>query len=276
MQLHIPLIPPTLLCGVLLLATGTAAQVNESSVAGEQVAMTSSPDAALLIGSTLAALGGEGAIAAIRTTRVTGTIVVSADDNPKNITFTWEDDLSGPKPEFRDEVRNEGNLRVLVSGHGAPVLSVNGNKRKLFPHIADAATAIHLPALLLLKRSKDAGLKKIALGNEMLDQTQVEHLRIESASNAPGDSLKEQDWYIDQAAGLPLRIDYRVPSTLNALEFEKASATFSDFRKVDGVLFPFHIEVSQDGKHASSVTIDSLTTNPGLSSSSFDLQEVAH
>lgn len=260
------------LIALLLYVTLAFSQV-DSSVQAQPGSDVSDLDGRAVVQASLAALGGENAISSVKTVRAEGKIALLDSDAKQDLLFIWDDDLSGPKLEFRDEVRDGANLRVFASGHGSPGFRVNGKNRKLFSHVSDAAPPFHLPALLLLRTSKGTAAKTTLVEQEVLDQTPVEHLRIDFSSADPNHSVKQQDWYVSRATGLPLRIDYRVPSTLDALSFEKASATFSDFRKVDGVLFPFHIDVSQNGKPASSVTIDSITTNPTLSSSSFDLLE---
>ncbi|HWY67508.1 MAG TPA: hypothetical protein VNX88_02525 [Terriglobales bacterium] len=263
--------PSVLSAAVLVFATYCLAQSPVAAdTTSKPVTSSNSADASAVIRAAIAALGGERAIASLRNVHATGTIALPEEDSKRSLAFTWDDDISGPKLEFRDEVRDGPNVRVFVSGHGSPAQLVNGKRQSLFAYVADAAPPLHLPAVVLFRRRNGGALKNTIVAQEVSDGKAVVHVRLAIETGSPADVLQVQDWYIEQGTGLPLRVDYRVPSTVDALTFEDAQAAFSDFRNVDGVYFPFHIEVSQNGKHTSSVIIDSISTNETISPALFE------
>lgn len=255
---------------ILVFATYGLAQSPAATDPTSKAATNLSPaDASAVIHGAIAALGGEGAIASLRNVHATGTIVLLEDDSKPSLAFTWDDDFSGSKFEFRDEIRDGPNVRVFFSGGGSPAQLVNGKKQNLFTFVADAAPPLHLPAVLLFRRRNGGVLKNTIVAQEMLDGKAVVHTRLANETGSPADVLQVQDWYIEEGTGLPLRVDYRVPSTVDTTTFEEAQANYSDYRSVNGVYFPFHIEVSQNKQHASSVIIDSISTNESPSPALF-------
>jgi len=65
-----------------------------------------------------------------------------------------------------------------------------------------------------------------------------------------GDSVRRklftpQDWYFDSMTGLPLRVEFQIPTSENANDSLPASMDFSNFQTVTGVLVPFQLRITE-------------------------------
>jgi hypothetical protein len=80
-----------------------------------------------------------------------------------------------------------------------------------------------------------------------------------------------QYWYFDIATGLPLKVEYLLP-TENAGElFAKITTLYSGFAPTSGVLMPMSTQTEIASTVRISCTTDNIKVNQGYPSSVFDL-----
>jgi hypothetical protein len=80
------------------------------------------------------------------------------------------------------------------------------------------------------------------------------------------------DMYLDSSTLLPVALDFNThPDDNQALDIP-VEFLFSDYRSVGSLTIPFHIQKYLNGSLFLDVQFQSITTNSGLSSSSFGLQ----
>ena len=213
----------------------------------------------------LSAMGSPALLANTRSILASGTFQGEADSPPKS--FIWKDALIGERFEFRKELSGATGNSVLVSGHGHPqYLGASGHRRNLPSHIATAVMPFHVPALVLSQVLSD---ERYSI--RLVESTsQSPHVRITNSQDDEHAAVIKQDWFFDASTGLPVRLEYLVPSVTNALNSDRASATFSDFSVIDGIAVPHKLEVSQNGTIVAHVTLTSVSFNSSVSPSDFE------
>lgn len=224
------------------------------------------PQAIAAVERVLTALGGQAAQLQIRTTSLQGTVETANSAVPGS--FLWEDDLSGPKPEFRKELHFGSSTRIFVSGHGSPVASHDGVRRSLMQHTALASPPFYLPGVVLATALRYPHVS-IRLIHD--DRSPLIHVLTSWDLNPLTAFITPQDWYFDPGTLLPVRVEYRVPNTENASKAEPASLEFSDFRSISGIGVPFRVVSHGPDGQTRVFTVTSAQTNIPFSPSYFEV-----
>jgi hypothetical protein len=229
------------------------------------------PQAVAVIQQAFAAMGGQAAIAQIQTVLAQGAIGPTQGSDIRGGNFTWKDQFSPQGHEFRSEFQSGGQTEVFASGHGTPGWMHHGHVKTFTPHVANAELPIHLPAVILATRLANPNYSMTLAGQTQLNGQPAIRVHFTIDSDIVQETLGVEDWFFDPASGLPLRIEYRVPDTFDALKFVPAAAEYSNFQTVQGVAVPFRIIGYEDGSPRSIVTVSSVTINSQIVSSDFDL-----
>jgi hypothetical protein len=131
-----------------------------------------------------------------------------------------------------------------------------------------AALPFDLPAILLFAEVNDPSFVfKLIAASESVPA----HVEITNSTEPQLANLFKQDWYFDPATSLPQRVEYVIPSNLDALNTIPASCTYAAFSKSEGILFPTELIVGEQGKQIGSVSVTTVTANPSIGASEFDL-----
>jgi len=228
-------------------------------------APTRDAGALLAVSQAVGALGGS-TVAQIADCIVYGTIQPINNSSARAGNFVWK--TSGA--EFHREFSDGTATQILVSGHGHPSLSENGKTSRLLRHVAQAIPPLYLPALVLAGQANDPRYTLTFLGPAAASGQAAIRLHTSLDSDAVSALVTPQEWYLDATTGLPLRVEYRVPDSLDAGKWEVGAVDFSDYRRVAGVSVPFRMLVYEDLQPTSVVTLTSVTFNTGLSPADFD------
>jgi hypothetical protein len=265
------------ICAIVFCVITLNAIAQDTSIASSVPSpATRDADAVTLVQTSLAAMGGTTAIGAIKTVAASGSVstvpssdTTSTTDTQSTKPFTMSLSINGSFFEFRRESGSPGNTSIFASGHGSPGYQNHGTKaRPLSQHVTIAALPYDLPAILLFAELSDPNF---SLRFIPTSGTDLAHVEITNESTPFLKKLLRQDWYFDPATGLPTRVDYLVPSTLDAFTTIPATCTYGTFARTEGVLFPSSILASEDGKQIAQVIISTVTTNSSLAESMFDL-----
>jgi len=251
----------TSLCCIaaIFLAVGGAAQ--------QAPAPARDPQAVALLQAAINAMGGQAVAQSITTVSASGSI----DAGSKS--FTWEDDFTSGH-EFRRQLTDGFKTRLLVSGHGNPATAVDSKSKGLNQHVAYAIWPLHVPIVMLSRILQNTNYS-LALGNQVTIGNSVCYEVIAKDQSGPvAKLLGSQRWCFDATTGLPLRLEYRVPDTAYVESFEVETVDYSDFRKVSGILMPFSLVISKNGKATNTATVDSVDLNAAIGSSEFDIAGV--
>jgi len=189
-----------------------------------------------------------------------------------------------------------GTVTVLTKGttqtseqiqtpHGFALVYSDGQAS----HVADSATATLSSELALSSRSFAFPLVALAdvlnnpdsgyayVGLESVDGAALHHLQFWNSFNSrpkfqPLASLTLTDLWIDSATGLPQRISQIRRAGRGSEPRIQVDVSFSDYRNVSGVLYPFQIQESINGSPWKTLTITSVTFNTGLTDTNFPIQ----
>lgn len=221
------------------------------------------PQAIAAIQSAIAATGGIIAISAIQSSVAQGTSVVSPDDGSGTRTLTW----SHSGQDFRYENDGTSGSHVFVSNSGNPC-DIEGNI--VVPsaaHVARANLPFHIPGLVLFNELNNPNYTLTYVGATSLNGTSAVHIQTADNSDSVGQLVTPQDWYFDATTGLPLSVQYRIPSAGNAQNWQPGSISFANFQTVNGVLVPFQLTI-QEGPPAPPIvaTISSVAFNAAIAS----------
>lgn len=228
------------------------------------------PQAVAAIQNALAAMGGASAIAQIQNVIAQGSMLPAQGSTIPVGSFTMEDQFGAQGHEFKDAFQSAALTQTLVSGHGSPGLLSSGHTKNINPWAANSRLPIHLPVMILSGLLANVNCN-IAAGKTTINGQAAIHIQFHIDTDIVQQTLSIQDWYFDPATALPLRVEYRIPDTSNPSLFISAAADFSDFRPVQGVLFPFRIVAYQEGNSKNVMTITSVSVNQPLASTDFDL-----
>jgi hypothetical protein len=150
--------------------------------------------------------------------------------------------------------------------------------RKLGAQLAITSQTADFPLPLLAGGLNQPDISLQYVGLESLDGTSAHHIHLSNtfASRSALQSLSrfsDQDIWIDAGSGLVRKVSFTMraaagqgaPSTLMEIEF-------SDYRAVNGVQYPFEIKKSMNGTPWTTITIQTVTFNNGLSDADFQVQ----
>ncbi len=228
------------------------------------------PQAVAIVQKAIGVTGG-GAAGTILNAQVEGTLAPTAGSEVPSATFTWLDDFSGATFEFRYETDRADVTRIEVSGHGSPAGQQNTTVYPLRPHVMYTALPYHLPAVLLARELANADYSIQMGGSLTVEGGPAVQVIIKTNTDPLARALSEQRWYFDAASGLPLRIEYRLPSTVYPDEWMPGAVELSKYQVVSGVAVPFQITDFENGAATSIATISSVKFNVITASSMFDL-----
>jgi hypothetical protein len=115
------------------------------------------------------------------------------------------------------------------------------------------------------------------LGLENLNNASAHHIQFwNSFASIPKlqkiSGLSVRDIWIDSSSGLPLKISYLRHEASGNAPAIAVEASFSDYRNISGVLYPFSIQRSLNGTPWATITIQSVVLNTGLTDSNFPVQ----
>jgi hypothetical protein len=254
---------------VLLLSFGiffssllAAGQVNGST--------TKDPQAIQLIRQSIAVLDGR-KTAALQDCTVRGSFSKVSNEGQTNIakTFVWT--VFGD--EFRRETNGPAGPHTFISGYGRPRAVYKGTRSFLNYHVARAALPFHLPGLVLNNELESPNYTITITGNAVVNGKNTIHIHTNDDSDKVSQLISPQEWYIDTATLLPVRVEFRLPSNEDAGDYKKAAFEYLAFQPKEGLVFPVQLAYYEGDKLAAAVLIDDFSTHSDHFQSEFDLPQ---
>jgi hypothetical protein len=223
-----------------------------------------------IVQRAISSLGATNSLTAVQDCVLSG--VSESDSNPDSRTdFTWT--VAGD--EFRFDVKRAGGSGFFLSGHGRPANVFNGKLTAVNYHVAKANLPYFLPGLLLSRELSNPNFSVKYLGPSSVGGKQAKHVQLSDGSGKLEFLISPQDWYFDPSSGLPLRVEFRIPTNENAADWIKGVYDFSNFQPVTGMLIPFQILFSRERMLPHVITFNSVVFNTGISPSIFDAPQEA-
>lgn len=222
-------------------------------------------EAVTAVQAAISAFGGDAAIAQVQSWRAQGQAKAPREMGSADSAITWE--KAGA--EFRMESASGGKSNAIVSGRGRPASIADGAGKELPAHVTKALFVPALVAQLLRDELQNANSSINYVGRATLDGKSVTVVR--TASMQPGDTyVIGRTWYLDSTTGLPLRVEYGIPSVQTTQVWYQAAVDLSDYRAVAGVQYPFKAVTYQQGRELQTVTLQTVEPNASIAPSEFD------
>ena len=259
---------------ILALLVGSLAvplDSNTMSIQGTAQA-TVAVQPATLFQQSLAAQIGKATVSDIT---LSGTVrrIVGPDDETGTVTLQALSsgaarlDLSLPSGNA-GEVRNNSEVGPVGSWYGP-----DGLLHPVTYHNALTDPAWFFP-VFALSRALTGNQNVITyVGRETRDGKSVEHFAVSQATSVPLLArLSQVDYYLDSATLLPSNIAFNVHADNNALLDIPVEISLSDYRAVNGIQVPFHIQKFFNGSLQLDIQLSTVSVNSGLQSSAFSVQ----
>lgn len=133
------------------------------------------------------------------------------------------------------------------------------------------------PLPWLADRFADTDVAIVSLGNEVLKGVAVMHLQLTNTFNSTPNqkhysSFTTADVWLDAKTNLPAKISYERRSAGGPVAPIPISYEYSDYRNIQGVLYPFQIRKSVNGTLWGVITVQSVQFNTGVADAAFALQ----
>lgn len=204
----------------------------------------------------------------------TGTVKVVAGS--KTDTGTIRILTRGLKQSAEQVTTSDGALAEVYADGLARVGRGTKAEKKSLEFAATAQTPA-VPLLLLAVALNNPDTLFEYVGLEVLDGSEVHHVRFKNSfqTNPQLRHLAEfsvRDVWIDATSSLPRKLSYERREGGGTADRIKMEISYSDYRSVDGVLYPFLIEKYLNGTPWTTITIQNVTLNNGLSDADFPVQ----
>lgn len=259
------------------LFTAVAASAFGQASTTAQISPTINSQAITLATKSLLAMTGGASVKDI-TLHVTATSIAGSDNE------------SGPgilSAKSTTESRVDLNLsdgtqsEVRTSSHGGPAdqwKSGDGKVIAAAQHNGWTDAAWFFPALSSLAQVANPNYVFSLVGQEQHDGLTVEHLRI--SQSFPSDTknilrvgqLSAMDFYLDPTSFLPLAVSFNTHPDSDMNTNIPIEVRFADYRSVNGVQVPFHIQRLLNGSLALDIVVTNAVINSGMPDTQFTLQ----
>jgi hypothetical protein len=177
---------------------------------------------------------------------------------------------SGP----RSEIQNTSGASPAGTWSGP-----DGVAHPISFHNLLTETAWFFPAFPIT-HGLSAGYVASYVGNEMRNEQAVEHLTISQTSTLqtpPGAPtmahLSQMDFFLDSTTFLPAAVTFNIHPDDNALLDIPIEIRFSDYRTVNGVQVPFHVQKFLNNGLVLDLQFETAVLNTGLAASQFQVGE---
>jgi hypothetical protein len=167
--------------------------------------------------------------------------------------------------------------RAVVYSNGDAIETSGGQSANppLQLIVTDQCADFPLPLVLSALNNSDEAFQYV--GSETLNGILVQHVRVwNSFASKPLLSglapFSTRDIWLDPTSGLPLKLTYSRRAGGGAVPAFPVEIFFSNYTKVNGVLYPFGIKKSYNGTPWQVITVQSVSFNTGLTDARFAVE----
>ena len=237
---------------------------------GAQVAPQRDPQAVAVLNQTLAVTGWASppndVVAQATVTQFKG-------DERVVQTVTWK--ARGPYA-LRIEVDAPDGRVTTVRNGSRGILTRGTQSGRLTGHAAATMHSIQFPFYPVMAAASEPSAQTTFRGTESVNGEEAHVIELRSRENPDNsDSPISQTGrfvlYISTGTLLPLKLDYVRLGGDNSNVVLRCSRLFSDYRRVDGILIPFHQSDLIRGQKVAEIQFTQVQLNPGVSSTEFDV-----
>lgn len=265
---------PLLAFALLFSATAIQAQQSSTSVPSVQSTWTFRRDtvATALLQKSVAAM----AATAPSDSAATGSLTIVEGSTNETGTITIQTHGMAETAETID--LPDGHRAVIYNNGDAK--EVNGSN-SVIPTLqlilVDQCVDFPLPLLSAFVNNPDESIHYV--GQESLNGVSVQHIqvwnsfaskpRMQKLGLAP---FSVREIWLDATSYLPVKVAYSRRMGGGAYPSIPVAITFSNYKNVNGVLYPFQIDKSYNGTPWQTITIQSVSFNTGLTDAQFETE----
>jgi hypothetical protein len=208
----------------------------------------------------------------------TGTVIRYRGDSQDSVAVTFK---AKNASEYRSDVTDAtGTNTFIANGDSAALTTPQGTQ--LAPSNAALATRFWVfPFFSTLVSASGSSFAVQSAGTETINGQPC--LRIEiSPQSVQGDPMSSYrvraghiTLWIAISSGLPAQLSYMRVANDNPTALQECTRQFSDWRPVSGIAVPFHQDEYVGAQQVSSLQLESVNLNTGLSDSDFTLPSPA-
>jgi hypothetical protein len=188
--------------------------------------------------------------------------------------------FKGPS-EARVEVMDAAfPITTIINGEQASI-SNSGGARSIPVHSALSTPPVAMLFLSRLLKISDPNLSISFTGTETIGGQAASRIQIDRTP-PPGDSFADVrrsadhlTVWISTATFLPIQVQYPRISTGNPTAMFLATRAYSDYRTISGIAVPFHQDEYVGNQRISSLQLDTVSFNTGLSDTEFAIAVTA-
>ena len=170
-----------------------------------------------------------------------------------------------------------GGQRAVVYSNG-DALETDGTQSSnpsLELIVTDQCVDFPLPFLTASLSTSDMAMRFV--GQEILDGQSVRHIQVWKTFGSKPKLQKLgpfsiRDIWFNSSTGLPVKISHVRRSGGGSVPGVTVEIFFSNYTRVNGVLYPFQIKKSMNGTPWQAITIQNVSFNSGLTASQFQVE----
>lgn len=243
-------------------SVGFAAQQPAASLSAQR-----DPQAVALLQRSLAAMGGGVPSDCVVSGRVT--IVAGSDTSTGSIRI-----LARGFDQIAEQIETAGQSRSEVYSQQSGTISIDGAPDSMPLETAVSAQPVDVPLFAVAAVLSNPDFSVRVVGREVIGAIDVYHLQTANTfASKPGfgrfASMAARDLWIDATSYLPLRISYSVRTVRSGEVPDVIEVSFSDYRTVGGLQFPYLIRKSLNGTPWTTIQVEQVAMNTGLSDADF-------
>jgi hypothetical protein len=247
--------------------------ISSTCLLSQNQPLVSDPQAITLASLSIAALTRGSVVSDVR---LTANVTWIAGTEPESGTGIF---LAKGTSESRIDLEfNSGGTRTEIrnglNGPAGKWVNPDGKSGKYAFHNCLTDAAWFFPALSALTNVVDPHFVFSYLGEGVWNGLPTKHLRVYQVQSGFKEArrLSTMDFYLDPTSLLMLGVAYETHADNNMNVDLPSEIRFDDYRSVNGVEVPFHIQRLQSGSVAIDVTVNGATFNAGLSGENFDIR----
>lgn len=250
-------------------------------LAGAVASQQSSIEAALLLQRSRSLLVGSSVISDVTLTGTAHRIAGSDDETGTAVLKALATGESRMDMGFasgqRSEVwKNSGNLNDVQAGQWTGPDAI---VHKMAQHNLLIDSSWFFPAMTLSRWLSIPGYSISFVGQESRNGESVQHVSVALLASAfPADwaatfqHLSQTEIYLDSASGLPVALAFSIHPDNNALLDLPVEIRLSDYRPVNGVQVPFHVQKYLNNGLILDLQFESVGLNTGLAAADFQIR----
>ena len=228
-----------------------------------------------LMQGTLKALGG----AVPSDSVATGTVTIVAGTKTDNGTISI---LTRGTDQTSEQIQlSDGTQNSVIYSHGQANEVVSGAVQPAPLELASSSQSSDYPLPLLVAAFNNPDFSFQYVGQETLDDgSPAQHIRFWNtyASNQgllPLSEFTTKDLWLNATTGLPQKLTYLRREAGGAVPRMALGISYSDWRNVGGVMYPYHIQKSWNGTPWTTISIQNVTFQTGLTDNDFPVSSPA-